>query len=269
MSDSDENSPRGSIPRPCSLTVGDLRKAVTRARKRNHITGPANREQMMLVGEAHAEIDDPRAKRIVTDYLEQSPITVPDLRDMRSKIKSFFHPRASAMKMNDIVTYVYWTTKALGWTWSELDGLSPKMRQPRGCRKSQPPGKKRVPPDTALGIAKKRKPSQYNLFLKSYIAKHRGDSDDAKEVFKAATVAWGKSKGRRDGAKRGAATRAHKRAAPARERERVDRLKQTAREVYAEQGQDPAVARRRSMRIPKKRTTGSGMMMDSDDSDSD
>eukprot|EP01046_Picozoa_sp_COSAG06_P092298 COSAG06_NODE_38534_length_422_cov_1.095975_2_plen_57_part_01 len=57
MSDSDENSPRGSIPRPCSLTVGDLRKAVTRARKRNHITGPANREQMMLVGEAHADID--------------------------------------------------------------------------------------------------------------------------------------------------------------------------------------------------------------------
>jgi hypothetical protein len=265
MSDSDENSPRGSIPRPCSLTVGDLRKAVTRARKRNHITGPANREQMMLVGEAHAEIDDPRAKRIVTDYLEQSPITVPDLRDMRSKIKSFFHPRASAMKMNDIVTYVYWTTKDLGWTWSELDGLSPKMRQPRGCRKSQPPGKKRVPPDTALGIAKKRKPSQYNLFLKSYIAKHRGDSDDAKEVFKAATVAWGKSKGRRDGAKRGAATRAHKRAAPARERERVERLKQTAREVYAEQGEDPAVARRRSMRIPKKRS-GSGMpsMMYSD-----
>ena len=143
------------------------------------------------------------------------------------------------------------------------------MRQPRGCRKSQPPGKKRIPPDTALGIAKKRKPSQYNLFLKSYIAKHRGD-DDAKEVFRAATVAWGKSKGRRDGAKRGAATRAHKRAAPARERERVDRLKQTAREVYAEQGQDPAVARRHSMRIPKKRTTGSGMMMDSDsDSDSD
>ena len=60
----------------------ELRKAVTRARKRNHITGPANREQMMIVGEAHAEIDDPRAKRIVTDYLEQSPITVPDLRDM-------------------------------------------------------------------------------------------------------------------------------------------------------------------------------------------
>jgi hypothetical protein len=34
----------------------------------------------MLVGEARAEIDDPRAKRIVTDYLEQSPTTVPDLR---------------------------------------------------------------------------------------------------------------------------------------------------------------------------------------------
>ena len=86
-----------------------------------------------------------------------------------------------------------------------------------------------------------------------------------KEVFKAATVAWGKSKGRRDGAKRGAATRAHKRAAPTRERERVERLKQTAREVYAEQGEDPAVARRRSMRIPKKRS-GSGMpsMMYSD-----
>ena len=222
----------------------------------------------MIVGEQHAEIDDPKAERIIKAYLEQTPITVPDLRDMRSEIKAYFHPRASAMKMNDIVTYVYWTTKDLGWTWSELDGLSPKMRQPRGCRKSQPPGKKRVPPDTALGIAKKRKPSQYNLFIKSYIAKHRGDSDDAKEVFKAATVAWGKSKGRRDGAKRGAATRAHKRAAPERKRARIERSKQTAREIYDEQGQDPAVALRRSIRVPKKRPSGGGMMSDSG-SDSD
>ena len=49
----------------------------------------------------------------------------------------------------------------------------------------------------------------------------------------------------------------------------LERSKQTAREIYDEQGQDPAVARRRSMRIPKKRT-GSGVpsMMYSD-SDSD
>ena len=32
---------------PCRLTVGELRKIVTRARKDNHLTGPANKEQLV------------------------------------------------------------------------------------------------------------------------------------------------------------------------------------------------------------------------------
>ena len=53
-----------------------------------------------------------------------------------------------------------------------------------------------------------------------------------------------------------------------RKRARIERSKQTAREIYDEQGQDPVVALRRSIRVPKKRPSGGGMMSDSG-SDSD
>ena len=75
------------------------------------------------------------------------------------------------------VTDVYWTTKGLGWDWQELDGYSQKQRQPRGCRKSQRPGKSLVPPATATGAIKKRAPSKYNIFLKNWIRANKADKD--------------------------------------------------------------------------------------------
>ena len=45
MSDIDDRE----IPRPCSLSVGDMRKAVTKARKRNKVTGPARRADEFIV----------------------------------------------------------------------------------------------------------------------------------------------------------------------------------------------------------------------------
>ena len=78
-------------------------------------------------------------------------------------------------------------------------------------------------------MRKKRAPSKYNLFIKKYIAEHRGDSDDIRELFTDATAAWNRGADRRDGARRGAATRAYKRATPARERERIEQKKQTAK----------------------------------------
>ena len=42
---------------PCRLTVGELRKIVTRARRDNHLTGPANKEHLIELFERHADMD--------------------------------------------------------------------------------------------------------------------------------------------------------------------------------------------------------------------
>ena len=46
-----------------------------------------------------------------------------DIHMARAEMKRLFHPRASAMKMQDLIEYIYWTTKALQWDWQELDGF--------------------------------------------------------------------------------------------------------------------------------------------------
>lgn len=259
MSDSD--SPR-EIPRPCSLSVGDMRKAVTKARKRNKVTGPARRDEIMEVIEAH--IDNLDGTDALEAIMSKTPLNMTDIHMARAEMKRLFHPRASAMKMQDLINYVYWTTKALEWDWQELDGFSQKQRQPRGCRKSQRPGKSLEPPPTATGTIKKRAPSKYNIFLKNWIRANKDDRDqhgnpvfrNQKEVFLAAVAAWNNSKGRREGAARGARRRAYKKAAPQREAERVERLKQIAADVEKERRQDPRVqAIRASPKIQRRRST--------------
>ena len=117
---------------------------------------------------------------------------------------------------------------------------------------------------TATGAIKKRKPSKYNLFLKNWIRANKADKDqhgnpvfrNQKEVFLAAVAAWNNSKGRREGAAKAAASRRAKRNAPARERRRVERLKQIAAEVEEERSQDPRVqAIRASPKIQRRRST--------------
>ena len=46
------------MAQPCALTVGELRKLVTKARRDNHLTGPANKEQLIGLFEAHAEVHE-------------------------------------------------------------------------------------------------------------------------------------------------------------------------------------------------------------------
>jgi hypothetical protein len=260
------------IGRPCAYKIGDLRKAVTTARRANHITGPANREQLMHIGEQHADMKGDIAKQIRRNYMEQTPITVPMLRKMRSIVKESFHPPVSRLNRTDVIRYIYMTAKHLGWSWTQLEGRTMRKNQPRGCRGSAAPGRDAEPPARALGTASKRKPSAYNLFIKRHMAKNQ--DGDVRERFSDAVEAWRAGAGRRSGAKRAASTRAHKKAAPARERARVSRLKQTAREEYEERGQDPRVARIRGSKIPKKRTSsrlqgrgmyGYGYSSDSDD----
>eukprot|EP01046_Picozoa_sp_COSAG06_P034518 COSAG06_NODE_3622_length_5106_cov_4.627721_7_plen_267_part_00 len=56
----------GAIAKPCSISVTQLRKAVTAARKANHITGKANREQLMAIGEGHADLGGRHAAAVVS-----------------------------------------------------------------------------------------------------------------------------------------------------------------------------------------------------------
>ena len=58
---------------PCRLTVGELRKLVTKARKQNHLTGPASKEQLLALFEAHADMDESVAQVL------EGPMRVPML----------------------------------------------------------------------------------------------------------------------------------------------------------------------------------------------
>ena len=249
------------ITRPCSISVAHLRKAVTATRRANHIVGPANREQLMHIGEQHADMEGKPANRIRTAYMEKSPILVPDLREMRGEVKSYFHPPVSKMNMDDLERYVYWTAKDLDWKWSGLAGLAPKQRQPRGCRGSAAPGGRSRDAPTR----QKRKPSAYNLFIKQYFADNYEQDDDATEMFSDAVDAWKSQAGRRAGRKAGAAkakaTRVYR--ADVLEDQRVKKTKRVAartksnraaqQEDFDRRGEDPVVQFVRRSKIPKKR----------------
>ena len=255
------------IARPCSVPVAKLRRAVTAARKANHVTGPANRAQLMHLGETHADMAGKQATRIRKAYMEKTPLPVTELREMRGEIKSYFHPHASGMRMQDLIDYAFWTAKDLGWSWTQLDGIAAKTRQPRGCRGSAAPGRSREAP-----VRKKRAPSKYNLHIRSHMAAH--PDGDAQERFTDAVEAWKKGANRRSGAAAAASTRSERRElrddykrkkAASTKRRIADNRRANAAE-YERRGRDPAVAAiRRSGRIPKKQS-GRGA---ADDSGSD
>lgn len=68
-------------------------------------------------------------------------LTVPRLREMRGLINGAYHRPVSELSMSEAIEYVYWTTEDFGWSWSQLDGIAPKRRQPRGCHVSRHPGR--------------------------------------------------------------------------------------------------------------------------------
>lgn len=218
------------ITKPCSIKIGDLRKAVTKARRANHITGPANKEQLMMIGEQHADIPGKGGDRIRRAYMEQgsSRRTVSDLRDMRGEIKSLFHPPVSKLNRETLIRYVYMTAKYLGWKWTELEGLTPSRRQPEGCRRVARPGKSPEQPVPR----NKRKLSPYNEFVRNYIKKAKADFESGaavpdgwappmapptvKDYMRDAAQAWKASAGRRASARKGVQTRRNKKEEKAR-----------------------------------------------------
>eukprot|EP01043_Picozoa_sp_COSAG02_P047334 COSAG02_NODE_4527_length_5256_cov_7.579794_5_plen_394_part_00 len=259
------------ITRPCAIKISDLRKAVTAARRANHVTGPASKDQLLTLGAAHTRIPGKHAERIRKGYLLQKGVSVSDLREMRGFIKSAYHMPVSRMSAEELRRYVYLTAKYLQWSWTQLDGLAEKSRQPRGCRGSAAPGRSSEAPEYGTSRSK-RKPSAYNKFVKLYIQKAMADFDSGKrrpegwkapmapptvaDYMKEAAVAWKSSAGRRSATQKGAQTRRNK-------KEEAERRAQVRKEVQAER-LEAANTRAKSRRaahqqkfgtrkIPKKR----------------
>jgi hypothetical protein len=224
------------IARPCAIKVGELRKAVTAARRANHIVGRANKEQMVDIGEGHADLGG-RHARAVGKYLD-GDLTVPRLREMRGLIKGAYHRPVSGMTMGELIEYVFWTAKKLGWDWKQLDGIAPKKRQPRGCRVSKHPGRNDEPQEF-----EGRKVSDYNRFVGDYIKQALEDFDSGKrrpegwkapmapptvaDYMKEAAAAWKSRAPRRTAARKAAQTRRNK-------KEEAERRAQVRKEVRAE-----------------------------------
>ena len=200
-------------------------------------------------------------------YLERSPLTVPMLREMRGLVKGAFHRPVSELSMSGLQEYIYWTAKDLGWTWSQLDGIAPKRRQPRGCRGSAAPGRSRDVP-----ARKKRAPSAYNLHVKRYMEEHRGESD-VRQLFTDAVAAWKAGGTRRAAGRKAVQTRQYRKS----ERQRMAAVRAdvaaeraAAAKVRSEENQArlrreaPHLARG-APKIPRQRGRGAAYDSGSDD----
>ena len=82
-----------TMSQPCALKVGELRKVVTKARRDNHLTGPANKEQLIGLFEAHAEVHEDVAQVL------EGEVRVPMLKVQRVMLKDMFHPKVGEMNI--------------------------------------------------------------------------------------------------------------------------------------------------------------------------
>eukprot|EP01043_Picozoa_sp_COSAG02_P032442 COSAG02_NODE_2168_length_9608_cov_38.056893_5_plen_358_part_00 len=258
------------ITRPCAIKIGDLRKAVTAARRANHVTGPASKDHLLTLGAAHTRIPDKHAERIRKGYILQEGVNVADLREMRGFIKSAYHPPVTKMSAEELRRYVYLTAKYLRWSWTQLDGLTEKSRQPGGCRSSAAPGRSGEAPEYGTSRTK-REPSAYNKFVQRYITKAMEDFESGERVpegwappmapptvadyMREAAQAWQGSAARRAAARKGAQTRRSKkeeaaRRAQVRKEIRDERLAE-ANEIQRKR-RDAYKAKHGPGRIPKR-----------------
>ena len=178
---------------PCRLTVGELRKIVTRARKDNHLTGPANKEQLVTLFERHADMDES-----VGEVLE-GPIRVPMLKVQRTMLRDMYHPKVSEMNRTTLLRYIYMAAHTLGWDFPDMGDYTQRTRIGKACQKSRPIGQSAKPPAGIL--SKKDRPkralSRHQKFISQKMrnANVRMQYPDAKERFKAVSAMWQEQKG--------------------------------------------------------------------------
>ena len=216
---------------PCRLTVGELRKLVTKARKQNHLTGPASKEQLLALFEAHADMDESVAQVL------EGPVRVPMLMAQRVMLKDMYHPKVGDLRRAALLRYIYSTASDLGWRYPNMNDYEHRKRVGKACRNSKPIGRSSKPPAGIL--PKKDRPKraltahQKFMSVKMKSADLRQDYPDAKQRFVAATALWNEQKG--GIAKRSRALAGRRRARADEEEEAADRReeRETARRKAA------------------------------------
>jgi hypothetical protein len=264
----------------CRLTVGELRKLVTKARKQNHLTGPASKEQLLALFEAHADMDESVAQVL------EGPVRVPMLRAQRVMLKDMYHPKVSGMNRASLLRYIYSCASDMNWRFPNMNDYEHRKRVGKAWRNSKPIGRSNKPP---AGILPKRdRPKraltvhQKFMSIQMKSADLREDYPDAKERFVAATALWNEEKG--GIAKRSRALVGRRRARAADEVEAADRREERettrrkaatkrARELKQHKARNATVAAQRAApsraaikrvgKIPKKKRN------DDDDDDDD
>ena len=179
---------------PCRLTVGELRKIVTRARKDNHLTGPANKQQLITLFERHTKLDES-----VGDALE-GPRRVPMLKVQRTMLRDMFHPKVSEMNRTAILRYIYMAAHTLGWEFPDMGDYQQRTRIGKSCQNSRPIGKGPKPPAGIL--SKKDRPqralTRHQKFMRQEMRRPdvKARYPDAKERFKYVSANWQANKDR-------------------------------------------------------------------------
>eukprot|EP01045_Picozoa_sp_COSAG04_P016430 COSAG04_NODE_1371_length_7040_cov_8.745714_6_plen_399_part_00 len=258
------------IQRPCALKVTDLRRAITRARRNNFVTGPAKKAQLLAVVLKHVDgFEGDRRTATAKKLLRQrgAKIDVVTLRDLRTALRVHFHPPASRMARDDVIQYVFWTAQRLGWKWTELDSLTQRKRVSDACMDSAHPAFGQAIEPAALQTTQPRKAraksnrplSKYQKHIRDYMAANK--DVPAKERFAAAIEAWNAGAKRRDAAKQGAQNRKEAkeriadRLATRKERLEQERAERLAKD--AERSREPYAKLKKAQakfggRIPKK-----------------
>ena len=129
----------------CSYRVSELRKAVTRMRKRMRITGPKGTMQLKELLVQHGGV-------------QQAEGSASALRKRWTAVSKREHPAVSRLSVKQVIQYMYkFAAEPYNWDWSTVltDGEKPRVSQ--SCRKAPGTGEVSTAPRGALPKPKKIK----------------------------------------------------------------------------------------------------------------
>jgi hypothetical protein len=180
---------------PCKYNLPALRKTITAARRANHLTGPATREQLINLLELHADIDEAYGEAL------HGNMTVPTLRAGLRDVKLAMHPSVSSLSRTAALQYIYGTAKLLGWSYNELDEMPERARVSKGCVKARKTGVTATAPTRIL--TKKHRPKRAQTEHQRFVSQEMQRSamktqyPDVKDRFRAVAAKWKAEKARR------------------------------------------------------------------------
>ena len=190
---------------PCKYNLPALRKTITAARRANHLTGPATREQLIDLLELHADIDEAYGEAL------HGNMTVPTLRAGLRDVKLAMHPPVSSLSRTAALQYIYGTAKLLDWSYEELDGMPERARVSKGCVKARKTGVTATAPTRIL--TKKHRPKRAQTEHQRFVSQEMQRSamktqfPDVKDRFRAVAAKWKAEKPRMERRTRAPATR--------------------------------------------------------------